>query len=124
MPAPRAAAHDPFSGSSWTLLSLASDAAMLWIALATATHVEPRGPIAPGARWLLVALAVATIARLGLRQMYGERPSRLGALDTIRESVTACAVGTLGTLALAALVDPDPATTSGLLVAGGLGTAA
>jgi exopolysaccharide biosynthesis polyprenyl glycosylphosphotransferase len=123
VPAPRAAAHDPFSGSSWTLLSLASDAAMLWAALAAATRLAPRGPIAPSATWLLVALAVATIARLGMRQMYGERPSRLQALDTIRESVTACAVGTLSALALAALVDPDPATTSGLLAAGALGTA-
>ena len=123
MPAPRAAAHDPFAGSSWTLLSLASDAAVLWAAVTAAAHFAPRGPIAPGASWLLVVLAVATIARLGMRQMYGERPSRLQALDTIREAVTAGAVGTLGTLALAALVDPDPATTSGLLVAGGLGTA-
>ena len=122
MPAPRAAAHDPFSGSSWTVLSLASDAAMLWAGLAVAVHLAPRGPIAPSATWLLVALVAATIARLGQRQMYGERPSRLQALDTIRESVTACAVGTLSALALAALVDPDPATTSGLLAAGGLGT--
>ncbi|MEA2303103.1 MAG: hypothetical protein QOH43_383 [Solirubrobacteraceae bacterium] len=120
--APRAAAHDPFAGTSWTLLSLVSDAAMLWAAVVTAIQLAPRGPLGPGAEWLLVAFAAVTIGRLGVRQMYGERPSRLQALDTVRESVTACAVGSLGALALAALVDPDPATTSGLLVAGGLAT--
>ena len=123
MPAPRAAAHDPFAG-------LVVDAAVARERRRRAVGRRGRRrplraragrsrPARAGCSW---SSPLATIARLGMRQMYGERPSRLQALDTIREAVTGGArSATLGALALAALVDPDPATTSGLLAAGGLG---
>lgn len=118
-----AAPVDPFAGRRWALLCGVTDLVMLWIAVAVAAALEPRGPLPQGA-WLLgVALAAGTLAHLAVRGAYDGRSDRRSPLDVAREVLSAHASGTAAALAIAALVAPDRATTTALVLAGGFGAA-
>lgn len=112
---------DPFSGRSWACLTFVTDAAMLWIAIAIALRIEPRGPL-PENGWLLgLGLAVGTIGHFAARGTYAKRSSRRSTLDVLRETLSAHASGVALALAGAALLSPGRAVTSALIVAAGFG---
>ena len=91
--------RDPFEGTSFKLVSGASDAVALWIAAAAASVV------AGGAGLLLAgAFGLTALARLGMNGMYGSRPARMSSLDTVRQVVGCVLFATVVALAGAALL--------------------
>jgi exopolysaccharide biosynthesis polyprenyl glycosylphosphotransferase len=111
--------HDPFEGTSFTLLSAVTDGAMLWVAAAIAmaagaTHTA-NGTV------LGVAFAAAAMLRLGSQGMYGSRPARMSTLDTTRQVVSAVAIATVVALAGAAVLGAGPADVQALGLTGGIG---
>ena len=115
-------ASDPFAGRSWAVLSFVTDLAMMWLAIALAFALEPRGTL-PGQAWLFAAgLAAGTLGHLAARGAYGARSDRRSALDTGRDVLSAHAAGAALALAAAALLSPGTAVTTALVLAAGLST--
>lgn len=129
MPSPRALhrlhplthVRDPFSGRPWTVLTVATDVAMLWIAVAAAIALGPAGAPPPGS-WLLGAVfALVVLVHMSLRGAYDGRSDRLPGLDVVRSIFQASAVGAVGALAAASVIGTSPALTVMLVTAAGLG---
>ena len=110
--------YDPFEGARWTVLSAVTDGAVLWAAATAAVHAAPRGAVPGSASALLAVLALATMARLFGRGLYGERPGDVGMLDLVFECAVAVALGLGVSLSLAAVLAPSPAVTGALVVSG------
>jgi exopolysaccharide biosynthesis polyprenyl glycosylphosphotransferase len=113
-PAAPTVQRDCFRGARWTLISAASDAFMLCVAVLggvqlSATH------LAPSLLALAVGLAAATMLRLGRRGFYGTRLERTPLLDSLRETAAATTWAAAAMLALGTVTELGTGATGTIL---------
>ncbi|MCW2966260.1 MAG: sugar transferase [Solirubrobacteraceae bacterium] len=112
--------QDPFEGTRFTVLSAVTDGVMLWIAAACAIAISGIPTTSKGF-FLAVGFSAVTMLRLGRDGMYGQRPARMSALDTVRVVSSSVMVAVVVALAVAALAGVAVVTIHTLVLTGVMG---